>query len=828
MRLHKISFRGVTRFHDAEPVTLELDALGTGLVALVGDNGAGKTTCLEVAIAALYRSFPSRPGWYENFSGRDAFIEATFWDLESADEVTVRTQVDAELRKTEQFVFVNGASVTTGRAKEAEAEIEKRFGSLSLLLASVFASQGKEGNFLLLPKRDRKALMVELLGLSYLETLHEGAKMHRSTNQNALAGARAVLEAAESELAALPELEEREAAAKGDVSELERQLGKAREGEAEASDVMARARAAAEQLATLQKTLEGTGRELQVAERNVQDAEALPKRIAEEKERQLETINASDPDALERRARERYAKDVASLEERKRSLEATIAREPEVDAATEELRSLEQETQELEAAEKKVIEFRGDEKAAQGNLIAARRSHSDAAGWVEMERERLQNQSALLEDVPCTEVGTWRPGDMKGPVRALSTKCPLLANAREATGDLRALKEPDDKAVKDAQEQLEQAQALVAEAAIGSDPVRLEEIGARIPALRETSSQASMIVAAKLELNSLAGSRETADQGLATELAHAANARDRVAAQRDEVERQAEAALKEVRTKFAGAAEALQQAFDRHGRASEGYSRAVDASELDIDSAQERHEKAATRRQHAEVDLRAADQRLAALSGQLEQLRDKERSLNDQRVRVAQSETTVGDWDLLARALGRDGIQALEIDASGPEVARLTNELLEACYDTRFAIAFETLREKKSARGEFTEVFDVKVFDRGLERSAERISGGERVVVGEAVGLALSIFNARKSGIRWRTFFRDETVGALDPANAEKYVLMLRKALQLAGAHQIIFVSHSQAVWESADAQLLVRDGGVTLGGEHAERRVSEKKAAAV
>ena len=39
MRLKTLSFRGLTRFHSEQPVTLDLDAMGPGLIAIVGQNG---------------------------------------------------------------------------------------------------------------------------------------------------------------------------------------------------------------------------------------------------------------------------------------------------------------------------------------------------------------------------------------------------------------------------------------------------------------------------------------------------------------------------------------------------------------------------------------------------------------------------------------------------------------------------------------------------------------------------------------------------------------------------------------------------------------------
>ena len=140
MRLREIALRGITRYQDAEPVRIDLDAVGPGLVALVGPNGAGKTSVLESVVGGLYKAFPSRPGsLYESAHGRDAFIELTFDD--GGKEIRTRVQIDADRRMIESYVFEDGQPVTTGRAAEFDAAIERRFGSLDLLLASVFAAR---------------------------------------------------------------------------------------------------------------------------------------------------------------------------------------------------------------------------------------------------------------------------------------------------------------------------------------------------------------------------------------------------------------------------------------------------------------------------------------------------------------------------------------------------------------------------------------------------------------------------------------------------------------------------------------------------------------
>ena len=99
----------------------------------------------------------------------------------------------------------------------------------------------------------------------------------------------------------------------------------------------------------------------------------------------------------------------------------------------------------------------------------------------------------------------------------------------------------------------------------------------------------------------------------------------------------------------------------------------------------------------------------------------------------------------------------------------------------------------------------------------DELSGGQFVLVNEAVNLGIAIYNMRQGeGIRYGTLFRDETVGALDAANAKEYVRMLRRATDLGGFHQVIFICHTPLVWELADNLLSVGGGCVVSGDRQA------------
>jgi len=203
------------------------------------------------------------------------------------------------------------------------------------------------------------------------------------------------------------------------------------------------------------------------------------------------------------------------------------------------------------------------------------------------------------------------------------------------------------------------------------------------------------------------------------------------------------------------------------------------------------------------------------------QIKQRQEQLEAARTRLAQVEAELGaarteqeDYTYLARVFGPDEIQLCEIQAAGPQVSALVNSLLEGCFDNKFEIRFRTQRPKADGKG-MVDDFDVEVRNKNLDRTClvDELSGGQFVLVNEAVNLGIAIYNMRQGeGIRYETLFRDETVGALDAANGKEYARMLRRAMDLGGFHQVIFICHTPLVWELADTILSVGGGCVVMG----------------
>jgi exonuclease SbcC len=167
---------------------------------------------------------------------------------------------------------------------------------------------------------------------------------------------------------------------------------------------------------------------------------------------------------------------------------------------------------------------------------------------------------------------------------------------------------------------------------------------------------------------------------------------------------------------------------------------------------------------------------------------------------VAHLETELALWAALAKALGNDGVIALCIDAAGPTLASLTNELLLGCYGPRFTVSITT--QVETARKDLKEGFDVIVFDAGTgaSKSVAMMSGGERVWIDEALTRAIAVYLAQSAGRRYQTLFSDEADGPLDPERKRMFMAMKREVLRLGGYEQELFVSQTPELWALADS----------------------------
>lgn len=167
-----------------------------------------------------------------------------------------------------------------------------------------------------------------------------------------------------------------------------------------------------------------------------------------------------------------------------------------------------------------------------------------------------------------------------------------------------------------------------------------------------------------------------------------------------------------------------------------------------------------------------------------------EAELPEVRDRLARAEKSVTVDRELARAFGRDGIQALLIDQAIPELQDEANRILARLTENGTQVALESLSELKG--GGTRETLDIRISDELGERRYELYSGGEAFRVDFALRIALSKLLASRSGTPLQTLVIDEGFGTQD----EHGLSQLIEAIQAISDEfeKVLVITHVDAI----------------------------------
>jgi exonuclease SbcC len=146
----------------------------------------------------------------------------------------------------------------------------------------------------------------------------------------------------------------------------------------------------------------------------------------------------------------------------------------------------------------------------------------------------------------------------------------------------------------------------------------------------------------------------------------------------------------------------------------------------------------------------------------------------------------IDDYQAIASATGKDGIQALLIQDILPEIEQEANELLAKLTDNQAQIFIESLRDLK--KGGAKETLDINISDTMGIRPYEMFSGGEAFRIDFAIRIALSKMLARRAGTSLQTLIIDEGFGSQDEEGLAHIMDALYKIQD--DFAKIIIVSH--------------------------------------
>jgi exonuclease SbcC len=766
MKLKALRFGGIGRFRD--DVDVPIAALGdAALVAVVGDNGAGKTTFLELLPASVYRWTPSRGPVAGMANRRDSYIEAVVELL--GHDYTMRQLINGVARRptTEAYLTRDGEQIATGKVRDFDALVAEHFSGRDIYFASGFAAQNGEGRFLEIPPARRKDLFAELLTCGRLQVMSDAAGEHSRGVDSRIHGLRGHLEALDAWAAEIPDCETKLAA-----------------NERILADAASRRDAIEHEAQQAVEALEAWHSRRTALAEDLSDAKAAlerASRAAGEHRRREDQLGEDLATKTARRAR--LEERVAQRDALERQVTDAAGIEASITAAKDELETLRACQEDHRTAAAAWRQRLTDAQALARETAQARdAAHAQTKAELAQAKKDLQQfeqQAAGLSRVPCGGSGEY-------------STCPLIAGATAARERLEALRYLVEKLTD----------------AVDGDPPGTDEADAALAVLEKIRAEEPTEPSDPNEVQEV----EQRIEALQARAAGAATARallDETRQQSDEAAR-LDREVSATRTDLAAVRKLLPDLGQaEHNAVNARRTRETALSEHDAAKPAAASEDAlrAAREVEREAEIAVQFERT-----RLGKLREAAASVDARRAELDEALTDLDDWKHLQTALGRNGIQALEIDAAGPEVSELTNELLHACYGTRFSVSLETSALKADGKGT-KEIFDLHVIDteRGTDGSADLLSGGEKVLISEALSLAIAIYNARRSSIPIDDLVRDECAGALSSVNATRYIEMLRRAVDLGGFHRCYFVAHQPHLWDLADARLLVDAGTVTI-----------------
>lgn len=763
MQIQSFEMKGLTVFK--KPQKVDFGEMPAGLVAVVGPNGGGKSTLLEAIFATLYRAMPTHGTLPQNCHGRDAKLRLSFTMSDHRFEATIL--VDAVSNKQEAYLLMDGSPIVNGKLGEFDKAIASIVGTERMTLSSTFNSQTRKGSFIGLDVAERKSLFIEMLGLGNYPVMEERAKsLHADALLESvhLNGQRGALQERVREGEALREAAmltwEKAHAARveaaladgfrlekaGRLSELEQALAGETQLKQRAVEVDTQIALSSARRTELQGKLAGLTAALQVERAQLDIAlTATERRIAVAKALLQGTVE---------------------LLGRREEISIAVSRRLELhDNATALAVEYEDALQAERYVEGKNRERMGLDHATElvkSSIALCERETEELASIPCHGKEPYASCPKITRSIESRD----RLPDLRDQLRSLLLTRDGMVIARRG----RALDVIQQESRLATAEYQATDEYLALNAAASQAATRKDELTASI--LAEEAIRDSII-------NKMG--EDTATDPLAGSYI-----------QRIEEECAAYYEAHQQRTKIATALAALRP-------------KAIDAATLrtqiaTLESEARTHLSAAA---GLEATVRGIEERLLGVAKAEEEL-----LVIDQK--KMELDWDVADWHLLALAFGKNGIPALEIDAAGPGVSALANDLLSSCFGNRFSLDLKT--QRLSADGKkLIEDFDIRVIDseQGRDGTIDSLSGGEKVIVNEAVGMAIGLY--MKSERHFQTLFRDETDGALDAAHAPRYVEMLRRALKLGSYSQCLFVTHRQECAELADARIRCEGGTVAV-----------------
>ncbi len=196
---------------------------------------------------------------------------------------------------------------------------------------------------------------------------------------------------------------------------------------------------------------------------------------------------------------------------------------------------------------------------------------------------------------------------------------------------------------------------------------------------------------------------------------------------------------------------------------------------------------------HAQGSIQNQQKHLTKIKNEFEQ----------ELIAINQLQTIIDDYQTIANATGKDGIQALLIEEAIPEIEQEANYLLSRLTNNQAQIFIESLRDLK--KGGTKETLDIKISDQAGIRPYELFSGGEAFRIDFALRIAISKLLARRAGTALQILIIDEGFGSQDEEGLGYIMDALYKIQD--DFSKIIIVSHLPSMKDQFPVHFFIEKG---------------------
>lgn len=733
---------GIYKGIGKDEITIDFDSYDSGLIALTGENGKGKTTLIENC-HPYPQLLTRKDKLQEQFRLRNSFREVIYRDRDSKRMVKCLIQIDGETKSgsCNYYAYTSDDNGKTWNAvpgvdknlKPYEDFIAQTFGPIELYLRTAFITQRPTKNLPDLTDAtagEKKTLFVELAGIDYLQKFADAANEKVKASDQTIHDSEIKIQMLQSNLSRKSEIEssisESEKTAKIKQSELEEITENGKAARTKLNEAQERYNAEKERQKKEAEILENVS-SLKNEISNI-ESEILKNQTAAEKRAENEKIIA-EYENLQKIIAEEQKKHNAINEANSAKMSEYLQKKSEFDEKIAEI--------------KKVLNDFTDEKYA-----------------VEMKIVSAENEIRFKER----------------DIAEISDTCPTCGQKLPADkiAELNAKKVEAEKAVK------------ILEAGITEKRNRVSEIEKKISELKQELSEIAFSEPQKPKREEFDASAENE----ATAKLHAIN----IEKAKSELETAKTAAVR-IEGLTAQISDKKKLLENAENALQENLSKKNENAENELTDAQRNIDSLTENFTSVKSEIAAINATIEAGKKTLSEMKENEAELEKLQKESEKQKIEATEWELVSKAFGKDGIQALELDALAPGISETANRILKSGYGDRFSISIETTRIGGSGKKtKQIEDFKIMVNDNGDVTTLENKSGGESVWIKRAIYDAFAVIRRRNTGFAFLTCFQDETDGALDASAKTAYCRMLESSHDAAKLRHTIIITHSNEV----------------------------------